>query len=543
MVRHRLGAELIVTAAACLACSGQVAGQVVLSKTFGASKYASLRDVGNTGDVDGDGVPDYVVGLPAEQSGGLVTGVARVVSGKDSATLLLVAGHEQYDAFGWSADGAGDIDQDGHADLVVGAIESYFGSVEPGYARVVAGSDGHTIYEWVGSEPGQQFGQCVVGIGDYNVDGFDDILVSKADAIGSGTAWVHSGKTGLVIGTFKGTGGKALGFSADCAGDVNADGVLDIILGTYHDNFAEVVEGGSGAVLQTFTDPGIGGYFGLSVAGVGDVDADGYADVAVGNSMPFSVPGLSGYVDVFSGQDGSVVGRLVGEPSVFGTFGDSIAPAGDINGDGRADVAVGASWAGGDGIFPGPGTVSVFDVEAKQRLWLAQGTHSACSFGFSLCSVGDVNGDGLSEIATGALSEDLKGVPGVGSACVLSTSTSNWTDVGHGSQTATTKPMLEGTGPTPAGAIVLDVSHAAAFAPAVLIVGSAFAGWPLQAVILVPTPEIVVAGLQTDAGGTWHLVSHAPEGIPAGTVFYLQVLLFDPGSGLAATNGLAFTAR
>ncbi len=526
MTRHRDRTALATVVLTAAAWPGLATAQVVLNKTFGTTDYATVRDVGETGDVDGDGVPDYVIGLPAEEVDGVVKGVARVISGADAGTLLLVAGHAEFDSFGWSVDGVGDIDQDGYGDFAVGAIEATFANDEPGYACVVAGSDGHTIYEWVGNHPGQQFGQCVSGIGDYDLDGFDDILVCEADAIPSGTAWVRSGRTGLVLATYT-AGGISLGFSCDCAGDVNADGILDIILGSYFDAFAEVVSGGLGAVLYTFT--GTTNYFGLSVAGVGDVNDDGHADFGVGD--PYTAAAGTDYVNIYSGLDGSVITRLVGNPSQV-DFGHAMAPAGDVNGDGFTDVAIGA--------FGSVQAVSVFDIGEGRMLWSANGAPTS-SLGYSMCNVGDVNGDGLLEIAATALTEDLLGVPGVGAVYLLTTSTSPWTELGHGS-TATGRPVLEGIGPTANGAITLSVTDAPAFALAALVAGSAFAGWPLPDVTLVPSPDVVVAGLQTDALGSWQLVSQLPAGIPSGSVFYLQVFVTAPGTALVATNALAFTA-
>jgi hypothetical protein len=524
MLGNTLRRKRIECALALLLGPVPAAGQVVLQKVFGSTDYATVFDVGDTGDVDGDGVPDFVIGLPSEESAGVVTGVVRVISGADAETLLTLTGQELNDTFGWSVDGVGDVDQDGHADFAVGAIENYFQSQEPGYARVVAGSDGHTIYQWVGSHPGQLYGQSVSGIGDFNQDGFDDVLVCEADAIGPGTAFVQSGKTGNGLAAFTSVG-KSLGFNCDSAGDVNADGFLDIILGTYNDSFAEVVAGKTGAVLHTFTAEGH--FFGQNVAGVGDVNQDGFADVGVSDDFTGA-----GYVDVCSGLDGSVIARLVGE-APFGHFGSAIAPAGDVDGDGFPDVAVGAYYAE---------TVTVFHVGTGQKLWTAQGAPSS-TLGFDLCNLGDLNGDGLSELAAAGLSEHLLGVPGVGAAYVLTTSASTWTDLGHGSTTTSSGPLLSGNGPSPGGAITLTVADAPAFAPLTLVVGSSFAGWPLSHVTLVPTPEVVIVDLQADAAGSWELVSHVPPGIPAGTVFYIQMIVAEPGADLAATNALALTSR
>ena len=523
MLGHATRCVLVECALALLLGSVPATAQVVLDKVFGASDYASVFDVGDTGDVDGDGVPDFVIGLPSEESGGVVTGVARLISGADGETLITVSGQELNDTLGWAVDGVGDVDQDGFADFAVGAIENYFQSDEPGYARVVSGADGHTIYQWIGGHPGQLYGQSVSGIGDYNQDGFVDILVCEADAIGQGFAFIQSGKNGIGLTAFT-SGSKSLGFNCDSAGDVNADGFLDIILGTYNDSFAEVVAGKTGAVLHTFTAEG--NYFGQVVAGVGDVDQDGFADVGIADD---STGG--GYVDVCSGQDGSVLARFVGL-SAFGYFGSAIAPAGDVDGDGFPDVAVGSSYEE---------TVTVFDVGSGQELWVAQGPPTS-TFGWDLANIGDIDGNGLSELAAAGLSEDLPGVPGVGAAYVLTTSSSTWTDLGHGSGSTPGGPVLAGSGPTSTGAVELTLADAPPLAPVLLVAGTSFAGWPLGDVTLVPMPDAILVDLQAGVLGSLVLIGRVPPGLQD-EVFYVQAFVTGPGTELVATNALALTVR
>ena len=146
--------------------------------------------VAGAGDVNKDGYLDFVVGAPQLFSPG--PGSARVLSGADGAILYTFYGDSVGDTFGGSVAGAGDVNKDGYADVIVGAPNN-----GTGFARVLSGADGTILYTFYGDSVGDTFGQSVVGAGDVNKDGYADIIVGAYgdddNGAESGSARVFSG--------------------------------------------------------------------------------------------------------------------------------------------------------------------------------------------------------------------------------------------------------------------------------------------------------------------------------------------------------------
>ena len=301
--------------------------------------------VSGAGDVNGDGTPDLIVGATGDSGGS-----ARVLSGSDGSVLHNFVADGSSDLFGISVSGAGDINGDGMADLIVGASS---GVVSNGYARVLSGRDGSVLYNFVGDGRDDLFGRSVSGAGDINGDGTPDLIIGVPfednNGFGSGSARVFSGSDGSVLHNFDGDSkNDNLGVSVSGAGDVNSDGMADIIVGAYLDDGgrARVLSGKDGSVLYNFDRDGGGGQFGWSVSNTGDVNKDGIEDFIVG--APRAETGLfffSGSVRVLSGKDGSVLYDFNGDDD-GDEFGSSVSGAGDVNGDGVADFIVGAPSGG-----------------------------------------------------------------------------------------------------------------------------------------------------------------------------------------------------
>ena len=204
------------------------------------------------------------------------------------------------------------------------------------------------LFTFDGGSEDDLFGQSVNGAGDVNGDGFADLIVGaprdRNNGTDRGSAQVFSGSDGSVLFTFDGeTIGDGFGSSVSSAGDVNGDGFAGLIVGAPFENngsrsgSARVFSGSDGSVLFTFDGETIGGESGVSVSGAGDVSGDGFADLIVGAQFIDSNGARGGSARVFSGSDGSVLFDLdrdsIGDVSVSG--------AGDINGDGVADLIVG----------------------------------------------------------------------------------------------------------------------------------------------------------------------------------------------------------
>ena len=314
--------------------------------------------VAGAGDVNKDGYPDLIVGAYNADPGSLSNaGQATVFSGKNGNVLHTFNGLAAGDEFGIAVAGA-DVNQDGHADLIVGAYSADPGGrKDAGQVTVFSGKTGVVLYTFDGLAAGDEFGWAVASA-DVNRDGYADIIVGadNADPGGrsnAGQVTVFSGKTGVVLYTFDGlAAGDRFGMSVWGAADVNRDGFPDVIVGAHRADpggradagQATVFSGKTGSVLYTFDGPGIGDHFGRSV-GAADVNRDGYADVIVGadNASPRSRTG-AGQATVLSGKDGSVLFTWDG-PATGDCFGVSVAGAGDVDRDGWADVIVGADMA------------------------------------------------------------------------------------------------------------------------------------------------------------------------------------------------------
>ncbi|MHC4922419.1 MAG: hypothetical protein ACYTKC_22915, partial [Planctomycetota bacterium] len=152
------------------------------------------------------------------------------------------------DRFGISVSGAGDVNGDGHADLIVGANGDDNNGSSSGSARVLSGKDGKILHTFNGDSAGDQFGVSVSGAGDVNRDGYADVIVGAYrdgnNDTNSGSARVLSGKDGKILYTYDGDFyGDYFGWSVSGAGDVDRDGHADLIVGSGYADYARVFSG------------------------------------------------------------------------------------------------------------------------------------------------------------------------------------------------------------------------------------------------------------------------------------------------------------
>jgi hypothetical protein len=160
------------------------------------------------------------------------------------------------------------------------------------------------IREWVGEGSNDQFGWIARSIGDVDRDGVPDFVTSAPTKnIGgpnAGRVYVYSTKTGKLIWSVDGKPGDQLGIGIEAAGDVNHDGIPDVVASAPGAGKAYIYSGKDGSVLVTMTAEDAADNFGRHVAGVGDVNGDGYADVIIG--APGN-RGRRGAAYVYSGRD------------------------------------------------------------------------------------------------------------------------------------------------------------------------------------------------------------------------------------------------
>ena len=445
-------------------------------KLDGEPPSHSGYSVSTAGDINGDGVSDLLIGAPWHTS---ITGRSYVVfggSGVGSSGLVVLSGLNGSMGFkldgeatiefsGYSVDAAGDINCDGVADLLIGAYchascagRSYvvFGGPGVGGSGLVAlsGLNGNNGFKLDGETTNDCSGYSVSGIVDINGDGVSDLLIGAyyhASQVGRSYVvfgGLGVGSSGLVM--LSGLNGNN-GFKLDgeatsdwsgssvSAEDINGDGVSDLLIGAYkHAN-------ATGRSYVVFGGPGVGGsglvalsglngstgfkldgesssdWSGYSVSTAGDINGDGVADLLIGaphhanntgcSYVVFGGPGVGGSgLVALSGLNGSTGFKLDGEAS--GDYsGWSVSTAGDINGDGVSDLLIGAyGHMSNTGrsyvVFGGPavsgsGLLTLSGLNGSTGFKLDGEASPDCS-GYSVSAAGDINGDGVSDLLIGA---------------------------------------------------------------------------------------------------------------------------------------------
>lgn len=408
---------------------------------------------------DGE-VEDYSATITGLSEGSVSSGKSiKLTSGSNGAPTLVNG-----DSFGWSVASLGDLDGDGVTDLAVGARSDGTGSRGAVYVqfmnsngtvksrvKIASGTNGGpTLADY------DHFGGSVASLGDLDGDGVIDLAVGayRDDTGGSNRGAVHvllmnangTVKSSLKIASDTNGGptladGDFFGNSVASLGDLDGDGVNDLAVGAYGDDTGSFQRGAvhvfflnaNGSVKSTTKiandtngGPTLGatGLFGTSVTSLGDLDGDGVTDLAVGAYRDATGGSGRGVVYVLNlNADGTVNNSTKissgtnGGPTLANGdyFGWSVASLGDLDGDGVTDLAVGAR--GSAGTFAGAVHVLLLNADGtvKSNLKLASATNGAPTlaagdaFGGSVTSLGDLDGDGLIELAVGSFGDDTGG--------------------------------------------------------------------------------------------------------------------------------------
>ncbi|MBC1241762.1 putative Ig domain-containing protein [Nostoc sp. 2RC] len=394
--------------------------------------------VSNAGDVNGDSIDDLIIGAPSLHAN--TPGQSYLVFGKTTGfnpTLNLstlngvngfaINGIYVGDFLGYSVSSAGDVNGDGIDDLIIGAPFASPNASNSGQSYVVFGKTtgfSPTLNLWSlngangfminGIKAGDRSGRSVSSAGDINGDGIDDLIISARFASPngeeSGQSYVVFGKTtgfnptlnlstlnganGFVINGIK--AGDFLGYSVSSAGDVNGDGIDDLIIGAPYASPKGTSSGQSYVVFgkttafspvlnllslngaNGFAINGINadGYSGYSVSSAGDINGDGIGDLIIGAqyTSPNGISSGQSYVvfgkttgfsptlnlSTLNGANGFVINGINGNANGFASGIDydnssagSVSSAGDINGDGIDDLIIGAPYASPNGYNSG----------------------------------------------------------------------------------------------------------------------------------------------------------------------------------------------
>jgi hypothetical protein len=323
--------------------------------------------------------------------------------------------------------GLGDLNGDGIGELLIGATGANGGA---GRATVQSGADGSVIYHYSGTTSGwsgSELGRSVANAGDQDGDGFDDFFVSEPGGTGGSGArgYVHlySGGSGALIQTIPAisTGGE-FGWDLAMLSDLDGDGRQELIVGdnrgTYQVGAVHVFASASNSLLFTMYGEGPAHAFGATVADAGDVDNDGKADILVGAEAAASGKGAA---YVFSGADGSLLRRYVGA-ATSDRFGHDVGGLGDIDGDGHADVLIGATYADGVALQDN-GKVYAISGRTSSLLWSRDGVWNDGWLGSSLAVIEDLDSDMQRDVLVGAHGVNYPGLPDAGAVWWLSGAT------------------------------------------------------------------------------------------------------------------------
>lgn len=409
--------------------------------------------VSGVGDVNKDGYDDVAVGWDCDDGGAPSAGRAYVFSGNNGGLLhTLESPNPEYGGhFGCAVSDAGDVNSDGYADVIVGARHEDPGSSpnEAGRAYVFGG-DGELLYELESpnAEYGGAFGNSVSGAGDVNDDGHADVIVGAEGEDGgapsAGRAYIFSGYDGHCLYMLETPNPRDCGWfgkHVSGAGDANGDGYDDVLIGAWGENVGEwragrayIFSGDGGGVLYPLVSPyaETGGGFGVSVSGIGDVNNDGHDDVLVGAEQDTVNGTLAGKAYIFSG-DGAAILHTYRSPNQeeWGIFGTTVSTAGDVDNDGSPDVIVGARLE--DGGASDAGRAYVFRTDGGLLCALeSPNPEDGGSFGYWVSGAGDVNDDGHDDAIVGAWHEDA-GAPDAGRAYVFTSAMMLWGDMVNGS--------------------------------------------------------------------------------------------------------------
>lgn len=243
-------------------------------------------------------------------------------------------------------------------------------------------------------------------IGDLDGDGRPEFAVGYAPLVGLQSVRIHRAIDGSVLRTHSvATNTFQYGQTVAKLGDVDADGIGDYAIGAPATNtqsgaFVEFRSGASGALLRTLNGPNLTDMFGVALENAGDIDGDGVDDLWIG-SRSFT-PGIPSAVHRVSGRTGALLATIAAGPNASPYFGDALARMGDIDGDGQADLAVGdpkdlSDLYGRVDVYSGASGALLYDFAATTQNRL----------GASIAALSDVNGDGVGDLAVGAPAEFL----------------------------------------------------------------------------------------------------------------------------------------
>nr|MCW1930300.1 integrin alpha [Candidatus Kerfeldbacteria bacterium] len=408
--------------------------------------------VASAGDVNNDGYDDFLVGADGNDEVATNAGAVYLIYGESSqltsaslSTAIQFTGEVSEDYAGIAFSTAGDVNNDGYDDILIGAAFNDDSGSNAGAVYLIYGESSQlissslsTAIQFTGEAINDRAGLSVSSAGDVNNDGYDDILIGAYlnDDSGSnaGAVYLIYGQSSQLTSSSLSTAiqftgeveGDVAGYSVSAAGDVNNDGYDDILIGAYLNDDSGSNAGAvyliygessqlTSASLSTavqFTGEADGDAAGYSVSSAGDVNNDGYDDILIGaylNDDIISGFGNSGAAYLIYGESSrlasaslSAAVKFTGE-AMEDYAGISVSSAGDVNNDGYDDILIGAYLNDGSGTDAG----AAYLIYGQSSQLTSASLSTAVQFtgeaagdvaGYSVSAAGDVNGDGFDDV-------------------------------------------------------------------------------------------------------------------------------------------------
>jgi hypothetical protein len=385
--------------------------------------------VAGAGDVNGDGFSDFMIGARYYDNQKANEGIALIYYGGHSMDYkwpdVSVTGEQQDAWLGSALAPAGDVNGDGYSDLIIGAYPYDNGQTDEGAGFIYhgGGTIGHetSMTSIVGSVASRRVGAVVADAGDIDGDGHDDVLISAP-----GTDPAAPGRTLAAYGSEAGIGSAhtvyqtfVFGRTVAGAGDINGDGYADIIIG--NPNHTNTGNGGEARIYYgsptgldsinyvTLTEPNNGSLFGIAVSGATDLNGDHYADIVIGAPKYKVGNEARGAAFVYYGSVNGLITtpKILPGKTINASMGAAVAGLGDSNGDGFDDLIVGAPTTNTAATEGGVAWIyygSANGVDNSTTYF--KNDNAYAHFGASVAAAGDVNGD--------ALFDAVIGIPGYG---------------------------------------------------------------------------------------------------------------------------------